>query len=74
MPCTFDQMHPYLYGHHVCAHVPTILTNPEHSESASSMPSTIYGLELLARGKCTHVADSSYESIQVTSLILDSGG
>ena len=29
----------HLHDHHVCAHGPTVLTNPERSESASFMPS-----------------------------------
>ena len=29
----------HLHDHHVCAHSPTVLTNPKRSESASFMPS-----------------------------------
>ena len=28
----------HLHDHHVCAHGPTVLTNPEYSESASLSP------------------------------------
>ena len=31
----------HLHDHHVCAYTPTVLTNPEHSESVSFTPSSL---------------------------------